>query len=174
MERRELDRNSGTRRRGTGARADRVDRSSIGGEIFVRIGCGARAFAEQVEGVAEFRVAAGARERFLDVLAEHKVRAEKPHGPPRCRAQGGQPKPPAKTVEHGFRRLAGMADPGDQKTRSPPPVAPRRAGSPSRRPRLSRMVSGVSPGWMIRAATPSVHAEAETRSALDLTSPSSQ
>jgi len=36
------------------------------------------------------------------------------------------------------------------------------------------MVSGVSAGWMTRAAMPSVQAEAETRSAVDLTSPSSQ
>ena len=33
---------------------------------------------------------------------------------------------------------------------------------------LSRMVSGVSPGWMTRAAMPSVQAEAETSSAVDL------
>ena len=36
--------------------------------------------------------------------------------------------------------------------------------------RLSRIVSGVSPGWMMRAVRPSVQAEAETKSALDLTS----
>ena len=32
------------------------------------------------------------------------------------------------------------------------------------------MVSGVSPGWMMRAVTPSVQAEADTSSALDFTS----
>ena len=32
------------------------------------------------------------------------------------------------------------------------------------------MLSGVSPGWMMRAVMPSVQAEAETRSALDFTS----
>ena len=36
--------------------------------------------------------------------------------------------------------------------------------------RLSRIVSGVSPGWMMRAVMPSVQAEAETKSAFDLTS----
>ena len=30
------------------------------------------------------------------------------------------------------------------------------------------MVSGVSPGWMMRAVMPSVQAEAETRKAFDL------
>ena len=53
-------------------------------------------------------------------------------------------------------------------------VAARTVGRPKRRTMLSRMVSGVSPGWMTRAAMPSVQAEAETRSAVDFTSPSRQ
>ena len=53
-------------------------------------------------------------------------------------------------------------------------VAVRKAGRPRRLTIVSRIVSGVSPGWITRAAMPSVHAEAETRSAVDLTSPSSQ
>ncbi len=53
-------------------------------------------------------------------------------------------------------------------------VAARIAGRPRRRTTPSKMVSGVSPGWMMRAAMPSVHAEAETRSAVDMTSLSSQ
>ena len=36
------------------------------------------------------------------------------------------------------------------------------------------MVSGVSPGWMIRAVMPSVQAEAETRKASDFSSAVSQ
>src|SRR5258708_8702438 len=42
-------------------------------------------------------------------------------------------------------------------------VASRTVGAPSRLTRLSTMPSGVSPGWMTRAVTPSVQAEAETR-----------
>jgi len=53
-------------------------------------------------------------------------------------------------------------------------VAVRRAGSPRRRTMVSRIVSGVSPGWMMRAAMPSVHADAETSRVVDLRSPSSQ
>ena len=53
-------------------------------------------------------------------------------------------------------------------------VAVRSVGKPTRRTMVSRIVSDVSPGWMMRAATPSVHADAETRSAVDLSSPSSQ
>ncbi len=49
-------------------------------------------------------------------------------------------------------------------------VAVRTAGRPSRLIRLSRMVSGVSPGWMMRAVMPSVQAEAVTSSALERTS----
>ncbi len=49
-------------------------------------------------------------------------------------------------------------------------VAVRTAGSPSRLPRLSRMFSGVSPGWMMRAEMPSAQAEAETSNAWDFTS----
>ena len=45
-------------------------------------------------------------------------------------------------------------------------VAARMAGRPSRRTIVSRIVSGISPGWMMRAAIPSVHAEADTRSAV--------
>ena len=41
-------------------------------------------------------------------------------------------------------------------------VAARSAGRPSRLPMSSRIVSGVSPGWMMRAAMPSVQAEADT------------
>src|SRR6516225_7579123 len=41
-------------------------------------------------------------------------------------------------------------------------VAARTAGMPRRLMRLSRIVSGVSPGWMMRAVTPSVQAEADT------------
>ena len=53
-------------------------------------------------------------------------------------------------------------------------VAARTVGRPSRLATVSRIVSGLSPGWMMRAAIPSVHAEAETRSAGDLMSLSSQ
>ena len=53
-------------------------------------------------------------------------------------------------------------------------VAARNAGRPSRLPMSSRIVSGVSPGWMMRAAMPSVQAEADTSKAVDLISPSSQ
>ena len=42
-------------------------------------------------------------------------------------------------------------------------VASRTVGTPSRFTRLSTMPSGVSPGWMTRAVTPRVQAEAETR-----------
>ena len=35
--------------------------------------------------------------------------------------------------------------------------------------RLSRIVSGVSPGWMMRAVMPSVQADADTRNAFDRT-----
>jgi len=49
-------------------------------------------------------------------------------------------------------------------------VAVRTAGRPSRLIRLSRMVSGVSPGWMMRAVMPNVQAEAETRKVFDFTS----
>ena len=53
-------------------------------------------------------------------------------------------------------------------------IAVRNAGSPMRLMIASRIVSGASPGWMMRAAMPSVQAEADTNSAVDLTSPSSQ
>ena len=49
-------------------------------------------------------------------------------------------------------------------------VAVRTAGRPSRLPSVSRMFSGVSPGWMMRAEMPSAQAEAETSSAVDFTS----
>ena len=45
-----------------------------------------------------------------------------------------------------------------------------RPASPAACPELSRMFSGVSPGWMMRAEIPSAQAEAETSSAWDFTS----
>ena len=57
----------------------------------------------------------------------------------------------------------------EPRSRIPCRVAARTAGIPRRLMRLSRIESGVSPGWMMRAVTPSVQAEAETSSALDLT-----
>ena len=49
-------------------------------------------------------------------------------------------------------------------------VAVRSVGKPMRLPRPSRMFSGVSPGWMMRAEMPSAQADAETSRASDFTS----
>ena len=50
-------------------------------------------------------------------------------------------------------------------------VASRTVGRPSRLTRLSTIFSGVSPGWITRAVTPSVQAEAETRKAPEVLRP---
>ena len=128
MQRRELHRNSRARRqrRNAGARADRFDRRRIGIEIFLGIRRIARAFAEHVERVAEFGVAAGARERFVDGLAEHEMRADEPHGLARRRAQCRKPEPPHDIVKDRLRRLARMDDAGGNAER------PRRGGDEQR------------------------------------------
>ena len=62
-------------------------------------------------------MAAGARERFLDGLAEHEMRADEPHRLAGRRAHGRQPEPPDERVEDGFRRFARMNDAGSDAER---------------------------------------------------------
>ena len=114
MQGRELDRNSRARRpdRVAGARSDGVDGVGISVEVGLGVGGGARALAEHVERIAEFGVAAGPRQRFVDGLAEHEMRADEPHGLARRRAQRRQAEPLDDGVEDGLRRFAGMDDAG--------------------------------------------------------------
>jgi len=114
MQRGELHRNARSRRRRrvAGARRDRLDRARIGGEIFFRGGGGAGTLAEHIEGIAEFGVAAAARQRFRNGLAEHEMRADEPHRLSRRRAQRRQAEPLDDRIEDRLRRLARMDHPG--------------------------------------------------------------
>ena len=62
-------------------------------------------------------------------------------------------------------RSSGRARNGCRGRRIACRVAVRTAGRPSRLASWPRMLSGVSPGWMMRAVMPSAQAEAETRNA---------
>ena len=112
MQRRQLNGNARPprQRRVAGVIADRLDRTRVGMKIFLGVGRGARAFAQHVERVAEIGMAASARQRLLDGLAEHEMRADEPHGLPRRRAHGRQAEAADDGVEDGFRRFARMND----------------------------------------------------------------
>ena len=82
VDRRELDRDAVAVLRPAGAapRGDRADRVGIRPGVALRIGVGARAFAQHVEAVAQQAVLAvvgrGAVQRLADVLAEHELAAQ--------------------------------------------------------------------------------------------------
>ena len=57
-------------------------------------------------------MAAGARQRFVNVLPDDEMRAKQPHRLPRRRAHGRQAEAAHDIVEDGFGRLAGMDDAG--------------------------------------------------------------
>ncbi len=119
MQRRELYRNSWPSGQGcvAGTRSDRRDRIRIGVEIFLGVGRVARAFAEHVERIPEIGVAAGARQSFVDGLAQHEMRADQPHRLTRRGAQRRQANPPGDVVEDRVRRLARMDNAGSDAER---------------------------------------------------------
>ena len=87
-----------------------VDGVGIGLEIARGVGRGARALAQHVEGIAELAVRAGARQRLLDGLAEHEMRAEQPHRLPGRDPHRRQAEPLHDAVDDAVRRLAGLDD----------------------------------------------------------------
>ena len=113
MQRREFHGNSRPRRqRGVaGARADRLDGVGVGLEIARGVGGGARALAQHVEGIAELAVRAGARQRLLDGLAQHEMRAEQPHRLPGRDPHRRQAEPLHEAVDDAVRGLARMDHP---------------------------------------------------------------
>ncbi len=114
MERRELDRDARPvgQRLIAGGAADRLDRRRIGGEIALGVASGAGALPQHVERIAELAVAARARQRLLDGLAEDEVRAEETHRLPGRGAHRGQAEPADQARKDGFRRFMHLDDAG--------------------------------------------------------------
>ena len=114
MQRRQFYRNAGPVGQGLFARgaADGLDRAGVGFEIAFRIIGGARAFAEHVERIAgnAGRMRAGALERGLDGLAEHKMAAHQAHRLPGCGTHGGNAEAFCQAPDGALRRFAGLND----------------------------------------------------------------
>src|SRR5439155_23960479 len=75
MQRRELDRDAGPVRKGivAGRGPDRRDGGRVGVEIARRVGAGAGAFAQHVEGIAVALLLAGPPQRLLDRLPKDEM-----------------------------------------------------------------------------------------------------
>ena len=112
MQRGQLDRDAGPRRQRSiaGAPPDGLDRASISVEIACGVGRGARALPEHVERVTELAVRAGARQRFLDGLPEHEMRAEQLHRLARRQSHRRHTKPFHHTLDNILRGFARLDD----------------------------------------------------------------
>ncbi len=112
MQRGQLDRDAGPigQRTIVGGVADGVDRGGVGIEIALRVGGGARAFAEHVEGIARRggRMRPRPRQRGFDGLAEHEMAAHQPHRLPGRGAYRRSAEPLRQPPDRALRGLAGL------------------------------------------------------------------
>ena len=90
--------------------ADGVDGAGVGFEIALGVGGGAGALAQHVEGIEILAAGIGARQRLLDRLPQHEMRAEQPHGLARGGAHRRQAEPLHQRLDDALRRLARMDD----------------------------------------------------------------
>ncbi len=150
--------------------AARSSASTRARDIASKRGCSA-------ESLTEMPGRAGAGPRCRRLRRSPRSRRHRRRNSCRHRRRCARPRPACRTnseTRRGMRARASASSMVCPSTKCEPisriacRVAARTAGRPSRCTTPSRIVSGVSPGWMTRAATPSVQAEAETRSAVDL------
>ncbi len=110
MQRGEFDGDAGPigQRAIVGGAADRFDRAAVGIEIALRVGGGARAFAEHVEGIARRAGRMRPRQCSFDGLAEHEMAAHQPHRLPCGGAHRRNAQPFCQSPDRSLRGFAGL------------------------------------------------------------------